>query len=400
MLTESQQLRVLILLALIQFTNIMDFMVLMPLGPVLMRAFSISARQFAVLVSAYTLAAGVCGLVGSLVFDRIDRKVSLLVAYLGFLIGTIGCALATDYTMLLTMRALAGCFGGVLSGITFAIIADAFPAEKRGYAMGRIMAAFSLSAILGVPLGLFLANTYDWHAPFVVIAMVGSILLLMASAWIPPVRGHLKEKRSDRPKLLTGIKAALSHSNSRLALLMTFAMMLSQFCVIPFIAPYITRNLGFKEANLPYLYFLGGLTTTVTGPLVGLLCDRFGPTQVFKFTGLLFLIPVYALTHVHISTVFVVLLSSTFYFIFSNSRFVPSMTIVSSSVPQATRGSFLSLNSAVQQFGTSTAALVGGLLVITPDDGGPLTGFNYTAYFATVFGVMAYLIGRRIRFVS
>ncbi len=365
-----------------------------------MRVFSISARQFGVLVSAYTLAAGVCGLLGSMIFDRIDRKVALLCAYLGFLVGTIGCAFAFDYSMLLVMRALAGCFGGVLSGISFAIIADTFPAEKRGYAMGRIMGAFSLSAIVGVPLGLFLANTFDWHAPFFAIVLAGSILLLMAYTWIPPVRGHLEKKGMPRPQLLTGIKAAASHGNSRLALLMTFAMMLSQFCVIPFIAPYITRNLGFKEANLPYLYFLGGLFTTISGPLVGKLCDRFGPTRVFKFTGLLFLIPVYALTHVHISTVFVVLLSSTLYFIFSNSRFIPSMTIVSSSVPQATRGSFLSLNSAVQQFGTATAALVGGFLVSSPLDGGPLTGFQLTAYVATFFGLLAYVVGRRIRFVS
>lgn len=400
MLSESQQLRVLLLLALIQFTNIMDFMVLMPLGPHLMRVFSISARQFGVLVSTYTLAAGICGLLGSLIFDRIDRKISLLTAYTGFLIGTIGCAFASDYSTLLCMRALAGCFGGVLSGISFAIIADTFPPEKRGYAMGRIMAAFSLSAIAGVPLGLFLANTFDWHAPFFAIVGAGLVLLLMAYTWIPPVRGHLKQKIADRPRLLTGLKAALSHGNSRLALLMTFSMMLSQFCVIPFIAPYITRNLGYKESNLPYLYFLGGLFTTISGPLVGKLCDRFGPTRVFKVTGLLFLIPVYALTHVHISTVFVVLLSSTLYFIFSNSRFIPSMTIVSSSVPQATRGSFLSLNSAVQQFGTSTAALVGGLLVVTPLDGGPLSGFQFTAYVATFFGLLAYFVGRRIRFVS
>jgi len=396
MLSATQQLRVLVVLALVQFTHTMDFMVLIPLGPQLMRLFSITPQQFTFVLSVYTLAAGIFGLLGSMLFDRVDRKHALIGVYIGFMIGTLGCAIAPNYWTLLWARALSGAFGGVISGITFSIVADLFDLELRGYAMSRVIAAFSIATILGVPVGIYLANNFGWHAPFFLIFALGALTLVAATLVIPPVRGHLKHRHSD---WLAGLKLAAKDSNSRKALAMTLMMVLSQFTVIPFIAPFLTRNMGFREINLPYLYFLGGLFTTISGPLTGKFCDRYGASNVFKMTGLLFLVPVFVMTHLPVGTVPVVLVVSTLFFILSNSRFVPAMTLISSSVPNARRGSFLSLNSCVQQIGSAIASFSGGFLV-TQSANGTLVGFGTTAWFAAIFGTIAYLLGRRIRAIA
>ncbi len=396
--SQKQQLRILVVLALLQFTHIMDFMVLMPLGPQLMRLFSIDPQQFSFLVSIYTFSAAIAGLVGTMIFDRIDRKYALLGAYTGFLIGTIACAFAPSYTFLLIARAIAGAFGGVLSGVSFAIIGDVFSIEQRGFAVGRVMASFSLAAIVGVPIGLYFANLWGWHAPFVSVALMGLIVWLAVVVFIPNIRGHLSRQH---PGLhpLEGIRWALNNDNARTALGLTFAIMLSQFIVIPFISPYITSNAAYPEADLPYLYFLGGLCTAFTGPLMGKISDRRGATKTFAKTGLLFLVPIFLITHLPPVPVWVVLMVSTSFFILSNARFIPAMTLISSSVPTARRGSFMSLNSSIQQLGSAFATVLGGFLV-TQNADGSLAGFSHTAYFGACFGVLGYFLGRRIKMVS
>ena len=395
--TSHQKKWIIAVLALIMFTHAMDFMVLMPLGPKLMALFQISPHQFSLLVSVYSFAAGICGFLGSLLFDRLDRKRALIGAYIGFLFGTLSCALAPTFTILLIARALAGAFGGLLSGISFAIVGDLFTVHERGGAMGRLMTSFSLAAIIGVPTGLLIANHGGWHMTFFAIVAVGFIGLMLSIFKIPNVRGHLRTHYSG---IFSGITDNLSDANSRIALITTFMMVLSQFVVIPFISTYLVTNTSFPETQLPLLYALGGLITAFTGPYVGKLCDQYSPRQIFTCTGLLFLLPVFVITHLGRVPVLATLVISTLFFILSNSRMVPAMTIISSSIPASRRGSFMSLNASLQQFGSALAALVGGWVVTSSPTSHELLGFSHTAYLSGAFGLMAYFYGRRINSIS
>jgi predicted MFS family arabinose efflux permease len=396
-LTPSQKKWIVLVLALVMFTHIMDFMVLMPLGPSLMNLFDINPQQFSFLVSVYSFTAGICGFLGSLIFDRLDRKHALIGAYIGFLVGTLCCALAPNYSVLLAARALSGAFGGLLSGICFAIIGDVFSIHERGLATGKLMTSFSLAAIVGVPAGLVLANHFGWHAPFFLILALGLIALLVSVRILPNVRSHLQTHYSG---IFSGVTENFRDLNSRTALVTTFMMVLSQFVVIPFISPFIVANTGFPESQLPLLYLLGGMMTAFTGPLMGRWCDRKSPLKIFTRTGLLFLIPVFVLTRLGPVSPSLVLVISTLFFVLSNARMVPAMTIISSSIPPSRRGSFMSLNSCIQQLGSATASFIGGWIVTQIPGSSELAGFANTAYLSAVFGVMAYFFGRRIRMIS
>ena len=387
-------------LALVMFTHTMDFMVLMPLGPKLMNLFQISPQQFSWLVSIYSFSAGICGFLGALLFDRLDRKVALIGCYSGFLIGTLCCGLAPSYFFLLISRAIAGAFGGLLLGICFSIIGDLFSIHERGAATGRLMTSFSLSAIIGVPFGLIVANTFGWHATFYSIFFMGLLAIALAWKTVPHLKTHVQSHYSG---VFSGLTENLRDPNSRTSLLTTFAMVLSQYVVIPFISPYLVSNTDFPENKLPLLYLLGGSITAFSGPWVGKLCDRFSPEKVFLKSGLLFLIPIFALTHLGHVNPWVTLSISSLFFVLSNARMVPAMTIISSSIPPSRRGSFMSLNSCLQQMGSASASFLAGCFVsqsMTASGANEITGFSYTAYLAIGFGLIAYGFGRRIRTVS
>ncbi len=388
---------IVMVLALIMFTHTMDFMVLMPLGPKLMKLFDISPRQFSFLVSIYSFTAGVCGFLGSLIFDRIDRKKALLGTYVGFLMGTIACAFAPNYLILLGARALSGAFGGLLSGISFAIVGDLFSIHERGLATGKLMTSYSLAAIVGVPTGIFLANHLGWHATFGGIAVVGFFALLIATKVVPNVRSHLQHHYSG---IFVGLTENLRDPNSRTALITTLMMVLSQFVVIPFISPYLVSNTGFPEIHLPLMYLIGGILTVMSGIMMGRLCDHFGAHAIFMRTGLLFLIPVFFVTHLgHVGLV-LTLLTTTGIFVFSNFRSVPAMTIISSSIPPSRRGSFMSLNSCIHQLGSSMATFVAGWFISQAPGSVELVGFSTTAYLSMAFGFAAYFFGQKIRMIA
>lgn len=396
-LSASHKKWIIVVLAMISFTHIMDFMVLMPLGPKLMSIFQITPQQFSFLVSIYSFTAGLFGFLGSLFFDRLDRKHALIGSYLGFLCGTLCCALAPNYEFLLLARALSGAFGGLISGISFAIVGDIFSIHERGTATGKLMAAFSFAAVVGVPTGLLLSTAFSWHAPFIAIVLFGITAIIIALKVIPNVNTHLHTHYSG---VFSGVIENVADANSRKALITTFMMTTSQFVVIPFISTYLVSNISFPEDHLPLVYLLGGSVTIFTGPYVGKLCDQFTAQRVFVRTGLLFIIPVFVITHLHNTSMILILFVTTMFFLLSNSRMIPAMTIISSSIPPSRRGSFMSLNSCLQQLGAASASFIGGFVVTQASAGGELIGFANTAYFAAIFGLSAYLIGRTIKTIS
>ncbi len=394
-LTAPQERLLLFVLAGIQFTHIMDFMILMPLGPQLMRLFDISPQQFGLLVSAYQYTAGVCGFVGAFFVDRFDRKKSLLFAYVGFSLGTLACALAPNYVFLLCARSLAGAFGGVLGAQIMAIVGDAIPFARRGRAMGVVMASFSVASVFGVPFGIFLANKLNWHAPFVFVGLAAFLLSILAALKFPPMTAHMTSghPRLSPAQLLGGISR---DRNQLRALLLMVILMFTQFTLIPFLSPHMVSNVGFREDQLPWIYFVGGGLTIFTSPIVGRLADRFGKPRIFLLGGALVVLPALFLTHLGPTPVPVALCLTAMFFVFNNARFIPAMAMITSTVRPSTRGGFMSINSSVQSLAAATAALFAGMLVSRAPNG-ELIGFGTLGWISTAFSVAVLFVGRKIK---
>ncbi len=292
-------------LAFVQFSHIVDFMIMMPLGPQLMRIFSISPQQFGLLVSSYTFAAGATGLLSAFFIDRFDRKSSLIFFYIGFCLGTLACAFAQDYTTLLIFRTLAGAFGGVLSALCLSIVSDAINPERRGSALGILMTAFSVASILGVPFSLFLANTFNWHAPFLFLGGLSFLLLFVIQVGVPSMREHFA-MRTDKSSIHHVVQI-LRNKSQLLAILFTILIVLGQFAVIPFLSPSMVANVGMSEAQLPLIYLVGGIFSILSSPLIGRAADKFGKRRVFYFGVLASTVPFFLITRLTFQKLIIVL---------------------------------------------------------------------------------------------
>lgn len=363
--TPPAEQRLIWILAAVQFTHILDFMVMMPLGPQLMALFDIDAVRFGVLISAYTAAAAVASLLAALVLDRFDRRVLLRLGYFLFALATIACGLANTFEQLLIARTTAGLFGGLIGVLVQTIVADVVPFERRGRAMGLIMAAFSVSTVAGVPLALFAANQFGWHAPFLVLG-IGSLAIL-AIAWpaMPSVRGHL-----DAPAGVSMLRAfanVLATGHYWLTYAFTLTMIFTGFTVIPFITVYLQGNLGLDPAKVPAIYLAGGVATLMSSPLIGRLADRFGKECVYRYLAVLALVPLIGITHLASDNLFLILMATTAFFVLVSGRMIPAMALVGSVPAAHQRGAFMALNNMVQSGGMALASFVGGWLAGSVD---------------------------------
>jgi predicted MFS family arabinose efflux permease len=393
-MSPKQERRLLLTLAGIQFTHILDFMVMMPLGPQLSKAFGVSAAQFGLLVSAYTLSAGVSGLLASTYMDRFGRRRLLVGLYVGFALATLACALAPSYLLLMAARIAAGAFGGVLGAMVQTIIADTIPFERRGKAMGLVMAAFSLSTVAGVPGSLLLAHRFDWHAPFWVIGAAALALAAFARHSLPPMQGHLGAAREVTP--WRAIRQTLDDRNHWRAFAFVSLMMFAGFTVIPFITIVNVANGVIDPAQIPVVYFFGGLATFFTSRFIGAYADRHGKATAYNhlsWAAMPFLLcmtllpawPLWALTLFFVG-----------FFVFVPGRMVPGMALVTGAADPKLRGTFMSLMSSVQSFSSGLAASIGGALIVLGPDG------HYTRYWlvacvAVAATLAAMAMAQRIR---
>ncbi|WP_026946980.1 MFS transporter [Algoriphagus marincola] len=385
-------------LAAINFIHIVDFMILMPLGPQLMRLFGISPSEFGLLVSSYTFSAGISSFFGAFFLDRFDRKKILFWVYVGFTVATLGCALSPSYGILLLARILSGLFGGLTSALILAIIGDVIPDARRGRAMGLVMAAFSVASVLGVPLGLFLAGLSDWHTPFFILTGLSLVSLGMIFRFIPNIADHLGQE-VQRPHPLEVVKRVTSNSNQMRAITLSVMMMFGQFMIIPFLSPYTVANVGFTELQLTYIYMAGGAFTIFTSPWVGKMSDKYGKLKVFTIFMFLNVIPIAVITNLGVTPIPFVLMISTMFFVTSNGRYVPAAAIITGTARPENRGSFLSFNSAVQQMATGLASLIAGM-IIGENALGQLTNFNLVGYIAIFFSLLCIPLARRVKVVS
>ncbi|HQR53783.1 MAG TPA: MFS transporter [Burkholderiales bacterium] len=381
-------------LAGIQFAHIVDFMIMMPLGPQFMTLFHIGPHQFSLLVSSYTLSAGTAGLIAALFVDRFDRRHALLSLYTGFIVATFACGLAPGYAWLLAARAAAGAFGGLLGASVLAIVGDVIPESRRGAAMGTVMSAFSLAAVAGVPTGLVLANAFGWRAPFLSLSAVSLVILALARRHVPRLRHHVRHAQGR--SALAQLAAVLGHRNHLRAFALVAVLTVSAFAVIPFISPYLVSNTGLTLDELPLVYLSGGLMTLFTARLIGRLADRHGKRRVFIAIALLSLIPILLITHLPVAPLAVTITVTTLFMVLVSGRFVPAMALITASVEPRLRGSFMSVHASVQQFASAFATLGAGL-VITRGADGALTHYGSVGWAAALATVTAVLIARTLR---
>ncbi len=380
-------------LAALNFTHIMDFMIMMPLGPQLMKLFSITPQQFSLAVSAYSITAGISGFIAAFFVDRFDRKKLLFFAYIGFLVGTFACAFAPGYYALVGARVLAGLFGGMIGAQVLSIVSDTFEYERRASAMGILMTAFSLASVAGVPSGLWLASRYSWHIPFVAIGLIGVLVAFCIVFFIPNMTRHIvKDAPKGNPmQVLTDI---MNTPNQMRALTLSIVLMMGHFAIIPFIAPSLVGNVGFQQDQIFLIYLVGGLLTIVASPLVGRLADQRGKLPVFRFFALFSLIPVFLITNLWPMPLWVILGISGMFFIAANGRMIPTQAMVSGVVDARHRGGFMSINSSVQQLASGLSANIAGFLV-SEGPNGRIEHYNYVGYFSIVLILCSvYLAGR------
>jgi predicted MFS family arabinose efflux permease len=358
---------ILLILASVQFTSIVDFMVVMPLGPQLERTLRLTPAQFGWIVSSYTFAAGLAGLLATVVVDRFARRPAFLTLYAGFLAGTLLCGLAPNYPTLLAARFLTGAFGGILGGMAMAIIGDVFREERRGRATGALMSAFALASVFGVPIGLALGLRLGWHAPFLVLAALGLPVLFIAARALPRLDAHLHDAARERP--LAQLWSTFSEPNHLRAFALTVAMMLGSFSVFPYLSPYLVTNVGVAEHELTVAYIAGGALTLVGAPLAGRMADRHGKLRVYRWIAPLTAALLLAITNLPRVPLYVAVGTMALLMLSNAGRMVPAMAMITSSVLPHRRGGFLGANAAVQHMAAGLGTSLGGLLLARSADG-------------------------------
>lgn len=361
------------LLAFLQFAVILDFMVMAPLGALIIPALDITPARFGMIVSAYAFSAGLSGLLAAGFADRFDRKKLLLFFYVGFLAGTLWCGLAQTFPSLLLARIVTGLFGGVIGSVVLAIATDLYAATLRGRVMGIIQTAFAASQVLGLPLALLASNRWDWHAPFFLLVGLGVLGGLLVAWRLKPVTAHLEHAREVHPvRHLIDTIVSRRHLP---AFATTVLLTTGGFMIMPFSSVFIVNNLGLANTDLPTIYMLTGLCTILAGPLVGKMVDAVGRMPVFLAGSAVTIVMVLVYTNLERVSLPVLVLVNVTMFLGIFARMIPYQAM-SASVPEAQmRGSFNAISASIQQLSGGVAAVIAGHLVSIGADG-RLHGFN------------------------
>jgi predicted MFS family arabinose efflux permease len=364
---SSYQSRLVALLALVQFTVILDFIIMSPLGAILMPALNITAAQFGVAVSAYAFSAGISGVLAAGFADRFDRKRLLLFFYVGFTAGTTLCALAPNYHVLLLGRIVTGLFGGVVGSVVLAIVTDLFPLHLRGRVMGFVQTAFAASQVLGIPIGLFLANRWNWHVSFVAIVALAVAVIIAVLLLMRPVNAHLALKQ-DR-NAFAHLSATVSEPRYTLAFLVTTLLATGGFMLMPFGSAFTVHNLGIDIVHLPTIYLVSGLFSIFTGPLVGRASDRFGKFPVFVFGSAMSIVMVTIYTRLPPVTLAVAITVNVLMFVGIFSRMIPSQALMSAIPEPSQRGSFSAVSASLQQLSGGLGSVFAAGIIAENADG-------------------------------
>lgn len=361
------QVFIIALLTVLQFTIVLDFMVLSPLGAILLGELDITTGQFGLVVSAYAFSAGASGLLAAGFADKFDRKRLLVFFYIGFMIGTLLCAVAPNYEFLLAARIVTGLFGGVIGSISFAIITDLFAFQVRGRVMGFVQMAFAASQVLGIPIGLLLANNFGWHAPFWLIVGFGSVVAVLIAVFLKPITAHLS--MAPGRSVVQHLKHVISTPRYMQAFAGTMLLATGGFMLMPFASAFTTNNVGLSLEQLPLLYGITGVFSMAFGPLIGRISDRVGKYRIFVAGSLISILMVAVYTNLGITPLWLVIALNVIMFVGISSRIISSSALLTGIPVMQDRGAFMSVNASIQQISGGIASAAAGMIVVQNADG-------------------------------
>ena len=367
----------------------------MPLGDIFIKEFNINSQQYSLLVSAYALAAFCASMIGMLFLDFFDRKHALQIAYGGLAVGSFLCAISNTYIQLLIFRFFSGMFGGIIGAIVLSIVADLFEFKERGWAMGIVMTAFSAASAVGVPFGLLLTDMYGWRFPFFVLSGIGIVISILLFIFFPSLTNHFESLNRERKPVET-IRLMTKDPNQLNALLVGMILVIGHFIIIPFITPYMIRNVGLSQSEIKYIFLAGGMATVFTAPFIGKMVDKYGVMKILWIIAICSFVPTILLTHLPAASLLVALIATTLFFIFGSGRFIPPNTLITAAATPENRGSFMSMKSALQQMGIAVASFLAGFIVYFGDDG-KLNNYPIVAYISIFIVIIAVLLTRRLK---
>ena len=388
------QILVIFLLAITQFTVVLDFMVMSPMGDMLMKSMNLKTSQFGMAVSAYAFSAGISGLLTAGFADKFDRKKLLLFFYIGFIIGTLFCGVAHNYVMLIAARIITGLFGGVIGSISMAIVADLFPIQKRGRVMGFMQMGFGASQVLGIPISLYLANAWGWQTPFQMIVVLASTVWLIVLVKMKPVTKHLTEK-TEKSALMHLIHT-ISQKHYRIGFLSTAVLSIGGFMMMPWSSAFAINNLKITQQQLPIVFMVSGVSSLIIMPVMGKLSDTVDKFKIFFFASLMMIIMVLIYTNLTPIPFGFILLFNILFMISMMSRMVPAMALTSGLPKMQDRGAFMSINSSLQQIAGGVAAIVGGLIVVQKNKYSPLEHYNILGILISLLSTLSILLVYRV----
>lgn len=371
---SNYQILIICLLALTQFTVVLDFMVMSPLGDMLMKSMELKTKEFGLVVSAYAFSAGVSGILTAGFADNFDRKKLLLFFYIGFIIGTLFCGLANTYPLLIAARIFTGLFGGVIGSISLAIVADIFLPQQRGRVMGFLQMGFGASQVLGIPISLFLANNLGWQAPFLMIVGLAFIIWLVIVLKMKPITKHLEIKRDKNP--LKHLWDTFTNKQYQTGFIATALLSLGGFMMMPWGSAYSINNLKITQEELVPLFMVAGIASLIIMPTIGKISDKIDKFKLFTIASLWLIIVALVYTNLVPIPLWVLMVVNVCMMIGIMSRMVPAMALNTILPNIEDKGAFMSINSSLQQMAGGFAAAVGGMIVFQKDKFSPVENYN------------------------
>lgn len=391
---SSYEIFVILILTLTQFTVVLDFIVISPLGDLLMKSMNLSTTQFGLSVSVYAFSAGFSGLLTAGFADRFDRKKLLLFFYIGFIVGTLFCGLSDTYLMLLAARVFTGLFGGVIGSISMAIVSDLFPLEKRGRVFGFLQMGFGASQVFGIPLSLYIANVWGWQSPFLMIVGLSIIVWLLIVFKLKPVTEHLEHKIEQNA--IAHLWQTLTLRKYRIGFLATAFLSLGSFMMLPWGSAYVINNLKITAQELPFIYMASGICTLTIMPIVGKLSDRFDKFHLFTIASIILIIVIIIYANLGLVSFWVVLVMNLGLQVGFMSRMVPSIALTSALPQKMDRGAFMGINASLQQIAGGIAAAVGGMIVVQNDKFSPLEHYDSLVYVVVLLSIISVFLLLRV----
>lgn len=390
---------VVFLLAITQFTVVLDFMVMSPMGDILMKAIDLKPAQFGVAVSAYAFSAGASGLLTAGFADRFDRKKLLLFFYSGFIVGTFFCGFANGYWTLVAARVVTGLFGGVIGSISMAIITDIFTLQQRGRVMGFVQMGFGASQVLGIPIGLYIANNWGWHSAFLWIAVMALIIVIIIAVKLIPITAHIGLQKHQ--SALKHLWSTFSQKEYRIGFLATALLSIGGYMMMPFGSAFAVNNLHVSHEQLPLLFMISGVASLIIMPIVGKLSDRYDKFKIFALASLWLMVVVLIYTNLGVSPFYLVVVLNILMMAGILSRMTPSSALISAVPQMKDRGAFMSISSSLQQLAGGVAASLAGVIIVQPTKESPLEHYPTLGIIVVLLSVvsifMIYRVSRLIK---